>query len=244
MELLDNLYAYLWPGVSMSEMQRYGNNSNSYVIARALAGDKHVIIDPGQVTNEVGQRCLERLVDEMAKDDLRVEDVGLIINTHGHPDHYGASQAIKERSNARVTISKGEEQAMKMFSQMARQYGAEGLQETEIDFYIQEGELKLAEGIILEILSTPGHSPGHIGIYWPTPKVFMGGDLVFYGSTGRVDLPGGSGELLKQSIERVAKLDIEYLLTGHQYGAPGVIQGAEEVAHNFDSIRRDVFPYL
>ena len=244
MKLLDNLYAYLWPGVSMAEMQRYGNNSNSYVIARALAGGKNVIIDPGQVTNEVRQPCLEKLVDEMAKDGLRVEDTGLIINTHGHPDHYGASQAIKERSNARVTISKGEEQAMKMFAQMAQQYGVGGSQETEIDFYIQEGELQLNEGITLEILSTPGHSPGHIGIYWPASKVFFGGDLVFHGSTGRTDLPGGSGELLKQSIERVAKLDIEYLLTGHQYGAPGIIQGAEEIARNFDLIRRSVFPYL
>ena len=99
--MLDNLYAYLWPGVSVAEMQRYGNNSNSYVIARALAGGKHVIIDPGQVTNEVRQRCLEKLVGEMAKDGLRVEYTGLIINTHGHPDHYGASQAIKERINAR-----------------------------------------------------------------------------------------------------------------------------------------------
>jgi glyoxylase-like metal-dependent hydrolase (beta-lactamase superfamily II) len=228
----------------MAEMQRYGNNSNAYVIARAVAGGKHAIIDPGQVTNEVRQPCLQRLVDEMAKDGLRVEDTGLIINTHGHPDHCEASQAIKERSNARVTISKEEEQVMKMFSQMAQRSGAGESQQTEIDFYIQEGELKLNEGITLDILSTPGHSPGHIGIYWPASKVFFGGDLVFYGSTGRVDLPGGSGELLKQSIERVAKLDIEYLLTGHQYGAPGVIQGAEEVARNFDLIRRSVFPYL
>lgn len=244
MKLLENLYAYLWPGVSMAEMQRYGNNSNSYVIARALAGGRHVIIDPGQVINEVRQPCLQRLINEMAKDGLRVEDIGLVINTHGHPDHCGASQAIKERSNCQVTISKEEEHVMRMFSRTAQQYGAEGSQQTEIDFYIQEGELKLDEVITLEILSTPGHSPGHIGIYWPASKVFFGGDLVFYGSTGRVDLPGGSGELLKQSIERVAKLDIEYLLTGHQYGAPGVIQGADEIARNFSLIRRSVFPYL
>ena len=64
-----------------------------------------------------------------------------------------------------MTISEGEEQAMKVFSQMAQQYGVGGSQQTEIDFYIQQGELKLNEGITLEILSTPGHSPGHIGIY-------------------------------------------------------------------------------
>ncbi|MFQ5827177.1 MAG: MBL fold metallo-hydrolase, partial [Dehalococcoidia bacterium] len=99
-------------------------------------------------------------------------------------------------------------------------------------------------GITLQILSIPGHSPGHIGIYWPEAKVFAGGDLIFYGSTGRVDLPGGNAGLLKESIERVSGLEIEYLLTGHQYGAPGILQGTEQIERNFAHIRRNVFPYL
>jgi len=244
MRLLNDLYAYLWPGLSMAEMQRYGNNSNSYVIAGALAGGKHVVIDPGQVTNEARQPCLERLIGEMAKDGLKIEDAGLIISTHAHPDHCGASQAIKKLSNALVTIGKGEEQSIIMFSQMARQLLGTRDQGFEADFYLEEGDLKLNGGITLQVLSTPGHSPGHISIYWPALKVFIGGDLVFHGSTGRVDLPGGSADLLKQSIERVSKLDIEYLLTGHQYGAPGIIHGAAQVMRNFDSVRRNVFPYL
>ena len=72
----------------------------------------------------------------------------------------------------------------------------------------------------------------------------MAGDLIFKGSTGRVDLPGGSAQTLKQSIERVAKLDIEYMLTGHQYGSEGIIEGKEQVSKNFDVIRHQVFPYL
>ncbi|MFQ5826735.1 MAG: MBL fold metallo-hydrolase [Dehalococcoidia bacterium] len=247
MRLVDNLHAYLWPGVSMAEMQTYGNNSNSYVIAGALPQGRHIIIDPGQVTNEARQPCLDRLVAGMEKDGLKIEDTGLIMNTHGHPDHYGASQAIRARSQALVTIGKTEHQSMtRLWKQMAEQPGmmAMRMPEIEVDFYLQEGELNLNGGITLQILSIPGHSPGHIGIYWPEAKVFAGGDLVFYGSTGRVDLPGGSAGLLKESIERVSGLEIEYLLTGHQYGAPGILQGAEPIERNFAHIRRNVFPYL
>jgi hypothetical protein len=59
-----------------------------------------------------------------------------------------------------------------------------------------------------------------------------------------VDIPGGSAEALKDSIERIAKLDIEYLLTGHQYGSPGIIKGKEQIKRNFEIIRRSIFPYL
>ena len=88
MKILNELYAYLWPGETMAEMQRYGNNCNSYVIAKALAGNKHVIIDPGQIVNEAKQNCLDKLSLEMKKDSLMMEDVGLIIITHAHSDHY------------------------------------------------------------------------------------------------------------------------------------------------------------
>ncbi len=112
------------------------------------------------------------------------------------------------------------------------------------DFYLTEGELRLGQDLVARIMLTPGHSQGHIAIYWPDAKVFMGGDLIFHGSTGRVDIPGGSAQSLKESIEQVAQLEIEYLLTGHQYGSPGIIVGQEEIKHNFDLIRRHIFPYL
>ncbi|MFC1967805.1 MBL fold metallo-hydrolase [Chloroflexota bacterium] len=247
MKLVDNLYAYLWPGVTMAEMQRYGNNCNSYVIVNALSGGKHLLIDPGQVVNEAKQHCLDRLLHEMEEDEIRVEDIGLIIYTHAHPDHYEAGQAIKEKSNALIAISKEEDEFMKTVGkQMSLQLEAMGIRVPEIvaDFYLQEGALNLNGGLSLTILRTPGHSPGHMGIYWPAMKVYIGGDLIFHGSTGRADLPGGSARLLKESVERVSQLEIEYLLTGHQYGSTGIIQGEENVRRNFDLVRRNVFPYL
>lgn len=247
MRLFDNWHAYLWPGVSTEEMQSYGNNANTYVIAGALPRGRHVIIDPGQVTNGSRQHCLERLLEGMEEDGLKIEDTGLIINTHGHPDHYAAAGAIREKSQARVTIGQTEYRSMTEFRrQVAGQPGMDAsmMPELEVDFLLQEGDLDLEGGITLQILSIPGHSPGHIGLYWPEGKIFAGGDLVFNGSTGRADLPGGDARLLKESVEQVSGLEIEYLLTGHQYGAPGIIQGAEAVERNFAFIRTNIFPRL
>ena len=247
MKLLNELYAYLWPGVTMAEMQRYGNNCNSYVIANALAGNRHIIIDPGQIVNEVKQNCLDKLSLEMKKDSLVMEDVGLIIITHAHSDHYAAAEEIKKMSGARIAIGKKEDEFTKTAGKkMIEMYEAMGFKIPGLkpDLFLNEGDLRLGNDIVVQILLTPGHSPGHIGIYWPSQKVYIAGDLIFYRSTGRVDFPGGSARLLKESIEKVAHLDIEYVLTGHQYGGPGIIEGAKQVKANFEFIRKNVFPQL
>jgi len=247
LKLLNELYAYLWPGVTMAEMQRYGNNCNSYVIANALAGNKHIIIDPGQIVNEVKQNCLDKLSLEMKKDSLVMEDVGLIIITHAHSDHYAAAEEIKKMSGARIAIGKKEDEFTKTAGKkMIEMYEAMGFKIPGLkpDLFLNEGDLRLGNDIVVQILLTPGHSPGHIGIYWPSQKVYIAGDLIFYRSTGRVDFPGGSARLLKESIEKVAHLDIEYVLTGHQYGGPGIIEGAKQVKANFEFIRKNVFPQL
>jgi hydroxyacylglutathione hydrolase len=247
LNLVDKFYAYLWPGVTMSEMQTYGNNCNSYLVAKALPEDRHVLVDPGMVTNEARQNCLDRLISEMKKDGINIEDVGLILNTHAHPDHYGASEAIRKISGAQVAIGRGDDDFLKLAGgEMAEALKRMGFEFPELkpDFYLTEGELRIGQDLTAQIMLTPGHSQGHISIYWPDAKVFMGGDLIFYGSTGRVDIPGGSAQLLKESIERVAQLDIEYLLTGHQYGSPGILVGQEEIKRNFELIRRHIFPYL
>ncbi|MBE0481401.1 MAG: MBL fold metallo-hydrolase [Dehalococcoidia bacterium] len=247
MKIVNGFHAYLWPGVTMSEMRVYGNNCNSYLVSNALPGGRHILVDPGMIVNEAGQNCLERLIGEMAKDEFRIEDIGLILNTHAHPDHYGASEEIRRLSGAQVAIGKGDDEFLKLaegeMGKMMKQMGFE-MPEINPDFYLTEGELRFNENLTAEILVTPGHSAGHISIYWPDEKVFMGGDLIFYGSTGRVDIPGGSALALKQSIERVAEMDIEYVLTGHQYGSPGIIAGKEEIEKNFDFIRKHIYPYL
>jgi glyoxylase-like metal-dependent hydrolase (beta-lactamase superfamily II) len=87
---------------------------------------------------------------------------------------------------------------------------------------------------------TPGHSPGSICLYWPAKKALFTGDVVFNQGIGRTDLPGGSGEQLKNSIQRISRLDVEYILTGHG----NIVAGKEAVQENFKKIEAVWFNYL
>lgn len=248
MRLLDNLYCYIWKG--------RGNNCNSYLFTHVLRGDRpHVLIDPGHVVNELNERCLERLLSAMERDDIKPEDIGLIINTHTHPDHCEANQALVERSRAkpgtsgakRALIAIHEEEAeyqRAMSKLLASMLGREV--KFEPDFYLKEGNLNLGkEGRLnFEVLHTPGHSPGSISLYWPDNAVLITGDVVFPRSVGRTDMPGGNGGLLKESIERLSQLDIEYLLPGHGTQFGSIIRGREKVRQNFAFIKINYFPYL
>jgi len=246
MRLLENLYCYIWPGK--------GNNCNSYLFARVLRGDRpHVLIDPGHVVNELNERCLDQLLSAMDRDGLKPEDIGLIINTHCHPDHCEANEALVSRSKARpgkpsqalIAIHQDEDGYRREMGEiMAKLLGC-GIA-FEPNFYLNEGELNLGKEskLNLKILHTPGHSPGSISLYWPDNRVLITGDVLFYGGIGRTDLPGGDGKLLKRSIERLSELDIEYLLPGHstQFGA--IMKGRDNVKQNFASVRLNYFPLL
>ena len=104
----------------------------------------------------------------------------------------------------------------------------------KIDFYLQEGTLMLGKKNF-HILHTPGHSPGSISIYWPEKKALFPGDVIFYQGMGRTDFPQGSVMILKQSIERLSQLEIEYLLPGHGE----IIKGKESVKNNFALVKKN-----
>jgi len=108
-----------------------------------------------------------------------------------------------------------------------------------IDILLKEGELRLG-GEPLQVLETPGHSPGSICLYWPARKALFTGDVVFEMGVGRTDFPGGDGKALIRSLERLAELDTEILLPGH--GNPVV--GYERIQRNFEMIRETYYAYL
>ena len=111
-----------------------------------------------------------------------------------------------------------------------------------MDLFLGEGDLELGreDPVQLRVFHSPGHSPGDTTLYWPEKKVLIAGDLIFYRSTGRVDLPGGDPKALRSSIERLSELDIEYVLCGHPYGHSGIIEGGEEVRRNFEFLRSHI----
>jgi hydroxyacylglutathione hydrolase len=246
MKLLDDLYCYIWQGK--------GNNCNSYLFANVLRGDRpHVLIDSGHVANELNERCLDRLLSSMARENVKPEDIGLIINTHCHPDHCEANGALVAASRAEsgkpgqalLAIHQDEDGYRRAIDEhMAKMLGRQ--MGPEPNFYLKEGELSLGKEskLNLTILHTPGHSPGSICLYWPENRVLITGDVLFYGGIGRTDIPGGDSKLLKRSIERLSELDIEYVLPGHSTQLGSIIRGQDKVKQNFSSVRLSYFSML
>ena len=223
MRLVGDLFAYVWSGRD--------NNCNRYVLAGVLKNERHVVIDPGHVTTPaLGEAGLQGLRDEMEGDGIDPQAIGLVLLTHCHPDHSEAADVIREETGALVAIHEAE---AGIYSQMGG----------TVDLLLQEGSLDLGteSPVQLTVFHSPGHSPGHTTIYWPREKVLIAGDLIFYRSTGRVDLPGGDPQALRNSIVRLSELEIEYVLCGHPYGHSGIIEGEEEVRRNFDFLRSHLF---
>jgi len=222
MRLVGDLFSYVWSGRD--------NNCNSYVLAGVLTGDRHVLIDPGHVTTPaLREPALQSLYERMEADGIDPTAIGLVLLTHCHPDHSEAANVLREETRALVALHEAE-------ADLYARFGG------KVDLFLGEGDLDLGteSPVRLEVFHSPGHSPGHTTMYWPQEKVLIAGDLIFYQSTGRVDLPGGDARALKSSIERLSELDIEYVLCGHPYGHSGIIEGAAEVEQNFEFLRTHV----
>ncbi len=221
MKLDNDLYAYIWKSTAE-------NNCNSY----AIGGDMPLVIDPGH------QHLVKNLVTQMEKDGNRLEDIRLILATHGHPDHFEAAQTFARDG---VMMSLHADEAKFLRDVGGQFYSAMGgeMPRLNASFYLKEGELRCGSRTF-QILHTPGHSPGSISIYWPEKKALFTGDVVFPMGVGRTDFPGGDGMLLRDSIEKLAKLDAEWLLAGHGE----VIKGKKNIERNFAYIRTNYFDDL
>ncbi|RJP55767.1 MAG: MBL fold metallo-hydrolase [Deltaproteobacteria bacterium] len=221
MKLEDDLYYYPW--TSMVE-----NNCNSYY----LGGKIPTLIDTGH------KHRVSNLSSLMESDGIDPKGIKLVISTHAHPDHFEGNQ-IFANNGAMMAIHKEEDRFLReVGGRFYRMFGME-MPDFKADFYLKEGNLVLGKNE-LQIYHTPGHSPGSISVYWPEKKALITGDVVFNQGVGRTDFPGCDGRLLKESIEKLSRLDVEYLLPGHG----DIIVGRNEVIQNFDFIKKAIFAYL
>lgn len=222
MKVTDGIYAYPWTNM-------FENNCNSYILKENATT---ILIDPGL------KRYVPALLISVKQDGINPDDINLVINTHAHPDHLDGNSCFLEQG-IKVALSEDEKKFLE--STGKNFFPMFGLDKPEgnIDVNLTEGEFKTGD-IVLEVLHTPGHSPGSVCLYWPAKKALVSGDVVFAGSVGRTDFPGGSGELLKKSIERISVLDVEYLLPGHNE----VVTGKREIQRNFEFIKSAFFSYL
>ena len=229
--LQNNVYCYIWQG--------QGNNCNTTIITGVLKGDKpHIIIDPGHIINEAGEECLSSLEEGMAADHIKIEDLGLIVNTHSHPDHCQSNELIVNRSGAQVTLSEEEDKFRNTIGE--RMYTMFGMQAPRFTplFFLKEGDVDLGkDGFKVQVILTPGHSPGSLCLYLPDTKILITGDVIFYMSVGRTDFPGGDTLALKKSIDKLAVLDVEYLVPGHNTEPNGIIRGKDMIKRNFAAVQ-------
>jgi hydroxyacylglutathione hydrolase len=162
---------------------------NCYIVGDEETGVA-ALIDPG---------------DEAARIAMAVEqtglDIGSIIVTHAHIDHVGAVTALTDEYACPVLMHAEAEPLLEGLPTQAMMMGIRFGKVPGVDRYVEDEDILEVGDLRLRSLYTPGHAPGHLAFYLQDEGLVLSGDALFAGSVGRVDLPGGSMEVLMQSIE-------------------------------------------
>jgi len=163
---------------------------NTFIFRRD-EGEKALIVDPG---------------DEAEKILGAVEAMGVgveaILLTHTHFDHVGALAPVAKATGAPVWCPEIEAGVIADINSYVPWPGFGPFEDYEADHLLKGGEVLELAGFDIDVIHTPGHSPGHVTFSIPDEQAIFSGDVLFQGSVGRVDLPGGdpTGRTLMDSI--------------------------------------------
>ncbi len=210
----------------MVQIQCFTFNSfeeNTYVLFDETG--EAVIIDPG---------CYDKEEQQELKDFIFAKKLllKLLLNTHCHIDHVLGNDFVKNKYNVPFLIHRIEIPVLKSVKTYASNYGFPQYHEVLPEGELKEGEQVKFGNSSLEIIFLPGHSPGHVGFYDPNQKFLVSGDVLFYRSVGRTDLPGGNSNTLLSSIhEKLFVLPNEVTVyPGH---GPATNLGEEKIHNPF-----------
>lgn len=165
---------------------------NTYIIADEETREC-VVIDPGCYEQEEKAELTQYIADNQFM-------VKMLWNTHCHIDHVLGNEFIKQQYSTRLYIHRTEEFVLNAQKILAPHYGFYQYEEAKPDEFINENDRLTVGAENFLILFVPGHSPGHIAFYNEKQKAVIGGDVLFSGSIGRTDLPGGNFDTLISSI--------------------------------------------
>jgi hydroxyacylglutathione hydrolase len=169
-----------------------------------------VIIDPG-CYDEQERSLLKKFISDNGFTPVK------LLNTHCHLDHIFGNRFIADTYNLKLEINKHDQRILDAFEMTANMYGMNADPSPQPSVYLEEGDIITFGNSQLEILFTPGHSPGSITFYSRKDKFMIAGDVLFRGSIGRSDLPGGNHDTLIDSIKtKLIPLGDDYkVYSGH-----------------------------
>jgi glyoxylase-like metal-dependent hydrolase (beta-lactamase superfamily II) len=182
---------------------------NCYLVVDGSA--RALVIDPGSDATQIV---------------TAIEKVGLkvlaVLNTHGHYDHMGAVAALQSRFGIPFYLHSADEKILKSANLYMKVFeGSEPVTIPRVDRYLDREELPIVIGDFEVLVRfTPGHTPG--GVCFGIQEVLFTGDTLLKGKVGRVDLPGGDKDALRQSLAGLGKINPDMrIYPGH--GAPSTI---------------------
>jgi hydroxyacylglutathione hydrolase len=160
---------------------------NTYIVRADAEARQAVIVDPGEEA--------ERLLEAARELGVQLE---AILLTHCHFDHIGAVAPVARATGAPVYCPEIEQPLLSdIMSWVPPGFGP--FESHEPEHTVAGGERLRLAGLDIDVISTPGHSPGHVT--YAVSGALLSGDVLFQGSVGRVDLPGGDWATLERSIE-------------------------------------------
>jgi hydroxyacylglutathione hydrolase len=178
-----------------------------------------VIIDPG-CNNEKQQKELTGFITSQALLPL------MLINTHGHIDHIAGNRFVKSTYKIPLAVHEKDLYLLENAFQYAEFFAFDAEQPPAPDIFLKEGDTIRFGDAAISVLHVPGHSPGSIVLYSKASYLLIAGDVLFRGSIGRTDLPGGDYNILIKGItEKLMTLPRE--TTVHPGHGPATTIGLE-----------------
>jgi len=174
------------------EMLTVGQIGENCFLFWPQGGDKLLIVDPGEEA--------ERILAAVSATGATVE---AILLTHCHFDHIGAVAPVARATGAPVYCPEIEVPVLADIMAYVPWEGFGPYESYEADEIVRGGETLELAGMEIEVVFTPGHSPGHVTYAVKGEPAIFSGDVLFQGSVGRVDLPGGDGPTLLASIGKL-----------------------------------------
>jgi glyoxylase-like metal-dependent hydrolase (beta-lactamase superfamily II) len=162
---------------------------NAYLL-RPAGGERALLVDPGEEADR-----LLGVIDELGV------TLDAILLTHTHFDHVGAVAAVARATGAPVYVPELERDVLANINDYVRFPGFGPFESYEAEETVAGGERLHLAGLDIDVLFTPGHSPGHVTYGVDGEDALFSGDVLFQGSVGRVDLPGGDWPTLQASID-------------------------------------------